>query len=265
VIVEYHRPAKLEEALDLLSRSHPLTLPLGGGTVLNTSDSTRSRDFAVVDLQSLGLDQILRSNELIQVGAMVRLQRLLDEPGLPKGLYHALVQETARNIREAATVAGRLVSANGRSALATALLGLDAKLVVYQKTNDAYVSNEIGLGDFLPLRNVVETPHVAPLSGVLITQVLLPVKPSLSYHSVSRTPADLPIVCAAVARWASGRTRVALGGYGELPLLVMDGPEPEGAEIAARNAFAQAGDQWASAAYRSEIAGILVKRCLEEG
>jgi len=81
---------------------------------------------------------------------------------------------------------------------------------------------------------------------------------------VARSPADLPIVCAAVAKWPSGRTRVILGGYGESPLLAMDGPNPQGADIAARDAYREAGDQWASAEYRSDVAAKLTRRCIDE-
>ena len=258
MIVEYHRPATLEEALDLLSRPDPQTHPLGGGTALNTSVSSPSGNFAVVDLQLLGLDRIQRTDAVIQVGAMVRLQSLLDEPGLPEGLYRALAQEAARNIRQAATVAGSLVSAGGRSTLATALLAMDAALLIWKKEAGEYSEKELGLGDWLPFRH-------ENFRGAIITQVLLPAKASLAYHYVARTPADLPIVCAAAARWPSGRTRVALGGTGDSPVLVVDGPEPEGAAMAAQAAYQYAGDEWASAAYRSEIAKILVQRCLVEG
>jgi CO/xanthine dehydrogenase FAD-binding subunit len=86
----------------------------------------------------------------------------------------------------------------------------------------------------------------------------------MAYESVARTPADLPIVCAAAAGWPSGRTRLALGGFGMAPLLALDGPEPEGAEIAARSAYSDAGDEWASAEYRREIAPVLARRCIEQ-
>jgi hypothetical protein len=55
---------------------------------------------------------------------------------------------------------------------------------------------------------------------------------------------------------------VALGGFGQVPVLAMDGPEMGGEEIAAQNAFSQAADEWASAEYRQEIAGLLVERCI---
>jgi CO/xanthine dehydrogenase FAD-binding subunit len=44
----------------------------------------------------------------------------------------------------------------------------------------------------------------------------------------------------------------------------MDGPDDGGAEAAARAACAEAEDEWGSAAYRSDVAGKLVKRCLED-
>jgi hypothetical protein len=86
----------------------------------------------------------------------------------------------------------------------------------------------------------------------------------LAYDFTARSPKDLPIVCAAAAQWPSGRTRLALGGYGELPLLVMDGPEPGGAREAARSAFENAGDEWSDAEYRQEAAGILAQRVVDE-
>ena len=84
----------------------------------------------------------------------------------------------------------------------------------------------------------------------------------LEYEFVARTPADQPIVCAAIGKWPSGRTRVALGGFGEAPVLVFDGPQSSGAVAAAKNAYSLAGDVWASSAYRQEIASILTGRIL---
>jgi CO/xanthine dehydrogenase FAD-binding subunit len=117
-------------------------------------------------------------------------------------------------------------------------------------------NEQVGLGDFLPLRG-------DRLSGRLITRVNLPLNVRLAYEAVARTPADLPIVGAAVAIWPSGRTRVALCGYGSAPFLAFDGAEAQGAEIAASSAYSQAADEWASAGYRREMAGKLVERALQ--
>jgi CO/xanthine dehydrogenase FAD-binding subunit len=43
----------------------------------------------------------------------------------------------------------------------------------------------------------------------------------------------------------------------------MDGAEAEGLETAARNAFHEASDDYASAEYRMDVAATLAKRCLE--
>jgi CO/xanthine dehydrogenase FAD-binding subunit len=119
----------------------------------------------------------------------------------------------------------------------------------------AAVDEQVGLGDLLPVRE-------DRLRGCLVTGISLPLNARLAYEYVARSPADLPIVCAAVAQWPSGRTRLALGGFGPAPLLALDGPESAGIEEAARSACSQASDEWASAEYRQEMAAALAKRCL---
>jgi len=46
-------------------------------------------------------------------------------------------------------------------------------------------------------------------------------------------------------------------------MLAMDGTESEGLETAARSAFHESTDEWASAEYRMDVAATLAKRCLE--
>lgn len=262
MIIEYHRPQTIEEAVALLQRPEPTTLPMGGGTVLNQPTRRAAANFAVVDLQALGLDQIQSRGNLLKLGAGVRLQALLEAAGpqtggtplgLPTGLQQALRLEGSYNLRQTATVAGALVAATGRSPFATAMLALDATLKLVPEDGESTIS----LGDLLPLRS-------ERLRGRLITQISIPLNVRLAYEQVARTPADQPIVCVAVAAWPSGRTRVALGGFGPAPALAFDGSEAEGAEIAARNAYSQAGDEWASAEYRQEIAGVLTRRLVDQ-
>jgi CO/xanthine dehydrogenase FAD-binding subunit len=93
--------------------------------------------------------------------------------------------------------------------------------------------------------------------------VSIPLNLHFSYEYIARTPADQPIICAAVAQWDSGRTRLALGGWSTSPILAMDGPNSDGIDISARNAYSIAGDEWASAEYRQEMAGVLSIRCLK--
>ena len=243
MITAYHRPQTLDEALALLTQ--PNTLPLGGGTLLShpSADSVQ-----VVDLQSLGLDSLIKKGNDLEIGATATLQALLENENCPEVLKSAIKLEAPINIRNSATVAGTLVASDGRSPFATALLSLDAKLIIVNRQ-----SSIVNLGEFLPLR-----------PRGLITSITMPLNPKLAFEFVSRTPADKPIICAALTQWNSGRTRLALGGYGKSPLLAMDGTEADGLEAAASNAYHEANDEWASAEYRMDVAAVLAKRCLEK-
>ena len=249
MITAYHRPKTLDEALTLLTQ--PNRTPLGGGTLLS---KTTTDPVEVVDLQSLSLDSIKKSGNSLEIGATVTLQQLLESENCPEALKSALRLEAPLNLRNAATVAGTLVSCDGRSTFVSVLLASDAKLEQKQIENSKIEARSSNVGDFLPLRD---------LQGTLITSITIPLNVKLAFDSVSRTPADKPIVCAALAQWNSGRTRLVLGGYGKSPLLAMDGTEAEGIEAAARNAFHEANDEWASAEYRMDVAATLAKRCLE--
>lgn len=242
MITAYYRPQSLDEALQLLAR--PATHPLGGGTWLN---QPHSEQFAVVDLQALGLDGIEPASNNLEIGACASLQGLFEHPACPPALRQSLRIDSGLNIRNAATVAGALVGCDGRSAFATVMLALDARLTMAV----ASAMNVTAFGEYLPLR-----------PAGLITSISIPLNARCSFESVARAPLDKPIVCTAVAQWSSGRTRLALGGYGNAPTLAMDGTEPEGLEAAARNAYHAAGDEWAGAEYRLETAAALAKRCL---
>jgi probable selenate reductase FAD-binding subunit len=242
MISTYHRPQTLDEALALLTQ--PNTVPLGGGTLLSkpTTDSV-----AVVDLQRLGLDSLRVNGNELQIGATCTLQSLIESNECPTSLKSALKLEAPLNIRNTATVAGTLVASDGRSPFVTMLLAMDAKVTVISEQ-----SSVSSAGEYLLTR-----PHG------LITEITIPLNTKTAFEFVSKTPADKPIICAALAQWNSGRTRLTLGGYGKTPLLAMDGTEADGIQEAAANAYHEAEDEWASAEYRMDVAAVLAKRALE--
>jgi CO/xanthine dehydrogenase FAD-binding subunit len=248
MITEYHRPKTINNALILLHREEPKSYPLGGGTVLNQGVV---ENIAVIDLQDLGLNKISKKGKILSVGATATLQDLLGIVGLPLDLYKSIELEATYNLRQMATIAGKLITSDGRSSLATAMLALNASIEIHELGKKP---DQINIGDWLPIRNTIK-------SGKLITRINIPSNVQFAYEYIARTPADLTIVCSAVTRWESGRTRVALGGWGSSPLLVLDGPDGDGIEAAARNAYSTAGDEWASAEYRQAMAAVLSKRC----
>ena len=249
MITTYHRPQTLDEALTLLTQAN--TFPLGGGTLLASRHGTTD-SVQVVDLQALGLNSLIRNGNNLELGATLTLQALLESEHCPAALKSALKLEAPLNIRNAATVAGTLIACDGRSTFASVLLAMDAKIEQALFDNSKIEYRVTNVGDFLPLR-----------STNLIMKVIIPLNVKLAFESVAKTPADKPIVCASLAQWNSGRTRLVLGGYGKSPMLAMDGTEANGAETAARNTYHEATDEWASAEYRIDVAATLAKRCLE--
>ncbi len=287
MITHVHRPQTLEQALELLS--HPNIVPLGGGTLLSRPSTLRQAQgnaslgagprtdsVEVVDLQALGLNRIKKqgnnpstgspvpaalaqAGQRLEIGASATLQQLLEDENCSAALRPGLKLEAPLNIRNAATIAGTIVACDGRSAFVTALLALDAKLEQAMLDNSKIEYRASNIGDYLPLR-----------PRGLIIAVTIPLSVKIAFDYVSRTPADKPLVCLALAQWPSGRTRLAVGGYGEAPMLAMDGTESAAAsdyvlrstQAAARNAFHEAADEWASAEFRMDVAATLAKRCL---
>lgn len=248
MIIEYIRPETLEETLRLLARTDPTTVPLGGGTVLNAPSD---QQVAVVDLQGLGLNTVETKGRSLEVGATATLQSLLEVEEIQPALAEAIRHESAYNLRQSGTVAGSLVAGGGRSPFLAVMLALDAEL--FWQPGEKVQS----LGEFLPLRN-------GTWPGALITKITFSLQTTLAYHYAARTPADRPVVCAAAARWPSGRTRIVLGGFGKAPLTILDGEANQGVLDAAEAAYLTAEDQWASAEYRSHTAKVLVRRCLDQ-
>ncbi|MFQ5615314.1 MAG: FAD binding domain-containing protein, partial [Anaerolineales bacterium] len=173
MITEYHRPNTLDEALALLARENPPTLPLGGGTVLNAPSDD---EFAVVDLQNLGLDAIESRGSLLDLGATVTLQQLLDTP-MPPDLHKAIRHEATHNLRQVGTVAGTLVAADGRSPFAAAMIALDPTLTLLPG------GQESPLGDLLhsreyAIRNTQYALRFTYIPKRLITRLTLNTKPT---------------------------------------------------------------------------------------
>ena len=249
MIIEYHRPDTIDEALTLLGRKDPDTVVLGGGLYLN---EVVRPEIAVVDIQNLNITKIQSKGKKLILGAGTTLQAILENEKTPQVLRESVQYQESYNRRQVATVAGTLIAATGRSAVTAVMLALDAELELEKKGEKTI---KLRLGDFLPLRE-------EKLQGRLLTKITIPSDVTSAFEYVARSPSDLPIIAVAVSQWPADRTRVVLAGYGDQPIMVFDGPDSEGADFAAKDAYSQAADQWASAEYRSVTAAVLVKRCL---
>jgi CO/xanthine dehydrogenase FAD-binding subunit len=246
--MRYLRPETVQEAVELLSEG----VPLGGGTTL--APRRRTLD-AVIDLDKLGLDQIEINNTNVAMGAGTKLQMLIEpDLDLPAEFKRVCKLEAAWNLRNMASVAGTIMSADGRSPLLVVLLALGTVVSIFGEDTD------VSLNEVLDQRAGDREPF-------LIERVHFPQPSRLSYEYVARAPADRPLVSAAAALSADGsRTRVAVGGFSTRPLLLEGDPEssPEHWQALANESYADAGDAFASAEYRSEVVSILVARVVKE-
>jgi len=246
MILETYRPKTIEDAVQLLLREDIETMPLGGGTFIK---KITDRDFNVVDLGALSLNRIEKQGKNLIIGATATLQELKNYPDCPEALVDAIECDPNISIQQKATIGGAIVVADGRSSFATILLAMDG--IVHIEPQSA-----VHMGDFLPMRKDV-------LRGRLITAIEIPLNVRVSLQYVKHKNNDYPIISAAIAIWNSGRTRLAFGGFGRLPVLAMDGPISDGVFPALRNALYDAEDDRAPAKTRMELGRKLVERCLE--
>jgi len=273
-LTEYHQPTTLDDALKLLRRTGVKTVPLAGGTSL-VPEAARDVQ-AVVDLNALDLSFIQtpevsaehpgakRSGQnfgSLEIGATTKLQTLVDHETVrayaDSVLVTAILNAASRNTREAASLAGSIVAAPGNSPLFTALLALDARLIV--RTARGTREDEIAL------------PYWTPQPRALILRVTLPAVPAnthAAYEKVARTPADLPIVCVAARATIDHdqlrAIRLALGGVAEKPIVITQpaGSIEELAQLAI-STVTPADDYFATADYRREMIGVLTRRALQ--
>lgn len=243
----YERPDNLKAAIKLIQDG----IPLGGGTRIT---SQRRAGNTYVDLQALPIDKIQAGEGGWDLGAMVRIEALVDGPAsLPPAFSLAARREAGWNLRNQASLGGVAMAADGRSPLLTCLLAAGADVTLEPG------SKQMSLQDLISQRDKLE--------GVLLTGIKIPMLSELAYEQVSRSPADRPIVCAAAARIDGQKPiwRVAIGGFGAGPVLIHNGKyDLQDCAKKASKAYQKAEDAWASSEFRAEVAAILVGRVLGE-
>lgn len=247
MIEEYHRPGELAAALQLLARKKPITIPLGGGMVI----SRRSpENCAVVDLQELGLDQVLSLSTGIKIGAATKLQALVENEAVYPGLRDSITRTCSKNHREMATLSGTVVTSDGRSVLATALLAFGTDLIWEPGEKTVSLENYF-------------TARSANNFGLLITNFLVADSDDFRIETVARTTLDLPQVCVAITK-KNKVFRIAIGGFGNSPRVAYIGSDIPSAIEGVAKAFEFSDDAFASSEYRSAAAKQLTYRLLAD-
>jgi aerobic-type carbon monoxide dehydrogenase small subunit (CoxS/CutS family)/CO/xanthine dehydrogenase FAD-binding subunit len=265
-IRSYHRPTRLEEALDLAAQG---VTPLGGGTRLLASPVDVPN---ILDLVGLGLTQIRVVDEDLHVEATASLQEVVDAPvayATTAGLLPLACRNAAPpTVRGAATLGGEAVAADPDSVVVAALLALNAVFVIAHPREPRES----------PALRFARRPQEDLEGGGLVTTIAIPGAPhGAALEKASLLPSLPPLVAVAVTTTFSGqrlaRVRLAVTGLDGPPARVTeaevhlertaggDDALREAADIVARDAAFRS-DAWAGAAARARMGRALSLRAL---
>lgn len=203
----YHRPNSLADALQLLAQPDAKTAVIAGGThsVPHLDELVEE----VVDLQAVGLDEISLTEDRLEIGAMVRLQTLIETEHIPTLIRATAQREGPNTLRHAATLGGVVVATDWESELLASLLVFEAQVTIQSATGTQIMA----LADFL-----ADVP--ANLNDGLLTCVSIATEGQTASDRVARTPADKPIVAVLGRRDKAGQIHLACCGVAAPPILV---------------------------------------------
>lgn len=244
---------------------------LSGGTRL----AAESRDDveSVIDLGSLPLACIQSDNSGLRIGALTKLQEMIDSPtvaGFANGALTDAARLTSTHIlRNQGTLAGTLLAREVNSELAVPLLVLETEVLIQRLEG----STTLRLADLYEDLD-------AGIAGAILTEAFVPAPhPEARLHRcrVARTPSDRAILTVAALTSAIEGTikeaRLAVAGIGLHPRRLREiESKLKGRRVGADDISAVLGraiarmelpqDHIASADYRRSMLQILIQRAI---
>jgi CO/xanthine dehydrogenase FAD-binding subunit len=277
---EYVVPQSLEGALQALAQADGAALALAGGTTLLVAVRAGiAQPALVVDLRHLDdLKQIHHSGDAMQIGALTTLAMLEHSPVIRQEV--PVLAEMAKRfgnplVRSAATVGGNLASASPLADAVVPLLALDAKLQL--QASDG-TQRDIDLAAFFSgsTKSMLD-------SDELITRISIPTLTDSTrwyYYKLGRRKAgssalfSLSIIIELQDNRVQ-KARIALGAVAPHPLRAFQAETALMHEVLNEKVIAKcvevleteiapSDDIFASAAYRSSMAKVLVARALKQ-
>jgi CO/xanthine dehydrogenase FAD-binding subunit len=279
---EYLAATTVEEALELLSQHKDDDYKiLAGGQSLNTAMKHRllTPEY-IIDIKGLSdLDYIkFDEKDGLKIGALTTHRSLEKSPIiLEKYRVLAEMEENVASVetRNYGTVVGDLCNADPAVDPGPPLIALDAKITIAGKGEEKTVDAEDFALDFY------ETEVKA---GEMVTEIQIPVLPPNSgvyFTKYSQIHGDYALASAAVLITLDSKkekcvnARISLGGVGTTPIRAKKAEEilkgkkinddllAEAAKVASEESSPISGIE-ASAEYKKELAGTLVKRVGKE-
>jgi carbon-monoxide dehydrogenase medium subunit len=261
---EYHAPAIVEEAVQLLAEGDGTYALAGGQSLVQLMKLRRVKPTALVDLNGVsGLDVLEERDGELHVGALVRQQRLLEDE-LAAARW-PLLREAARFVgyketRRRGTVGGSLAFAAPWGELTAAAMALDAAIDARSLNGERTI----------PARSFFRGPNSTALEpGELIVRVRFPAplpRSGAAFHEVSARYRDYAQVAAAAVVSLNGTAELVLLCVAETPYRVdaSNALEDEGALDGLLASIEPADDIEVSAVYRRRVAHVLARRALRE-
>lgn len=272
---DYVAPSSLDEALSMLSTADNAKVLSGGMSLIPLMKMRLIRPTTVVDISRIpGLDAITDEGDHISIGAMVRHGETAAHPLVTEhaaALAQAAGSTADVQVRNQGTTCGSIAHADLAADQPAAILALGATMVAASVRG----TREIAAADFF-----VDTLTSALEADEILTEIKVPKGGMSVYVKLGRRggDSDYPIAGAAVWVDASNGTvidaRVAVTGVASKPYLASASAlaliDSDGSPAAIADAASHATDDvavledlYASVSYRSHLAGIYVKRALE--
>lgn len=260
---EYHAPATVDEAVELLSRGNGTQVLAGGQSLVQLMKFRAAKPSALVDVNGVdGLDVLEERDGELHVGATVRQQQLLEDDTVDGW---RLLREAARFVgyretRRRGTVCGSLAFAAPWAELTAAAVALDAAIDVRSASGERTIA----------ARDFFLGPHKTALEPDELLVKARFRKPAdgtgAGFHEASVRHRDYAQLAATALVTAEGRAELVLLQVADRPYRVdaTAALEDDSALHELLRDIDPPSDVEASAAHRRRLAPVLARRALRD-
>jgi aerobic carbon-monoxide dehydrogenase medium subunit len=272
--IEFHAPATLAEALELLrADGEDVTVLSGGMSLLPMMNLGIIRPTKVLSLNRVAaLDHVTERGDAIVIGAMVRHHRVASDPLIQR--HAPLLAAAARvigdtQVRNRGTIGGSVAHADPSADYLPALAAAGGSVTL---------SGARGERTLTPDEFFVDLMFTTREPDEIVTAVTVPKLPDgwrSAYQRLARVEGSFAIVnAAAVVAGDRSAATVALGGVGPKPVVIDATEQLRGGvdedslarvgEAAYEASQDATGDVMSDAEYRREMASVFARRALRE-
>ncbi|MBP6322580.1 MAG: FAD binding domain-containing protein [Fusobacteriaceae bacterium] len=193
----YFLAENIEDAYEELLKNRKNRI-IGGGSYLRLSNLELH---TIIDLEKIGLNQITEDDDYIKIGAMVTFRELETNP-IIKNYFDGVISDAVSGIlgvqfRNNVTVGATVFSKYGFSDLNTALLAVNAEVILYKNGKET-------LENFLKSKKILKD---------ILVEIKLPKKNGKSvFKCVRKSSTDYSIINLAVSQCENKKNyRVCIG------------------------------------------------------